>query len=95
MAAMNEMIRVVRADYYPPESEVGPSGQGGIVATELEWIDVQWGVQGEDLVTISVSNECRGDDVYSYEFDVTFDEAERLITKLAEATRRVREAQRQ
>jgi hypothetical protein len=76
-------MAVQGARYYPPETEVGPDGQGGIVDLAVSDMRATDDVN-DGLVTLSFAGY-RDNEPFSYEFDCTPDTARDLAVRLLEA----------
>jgi hypothetical protein len=76
-------IPLTRAEYYPPESEVGDE-EIGILDTDVSVIEVSHHVHDVGIVTIGARG-ARDGEVLSFEFDMTSAQARRLSVLLAEA----------
>jgi hypothetical protein len=76
-------MAVQGARYYPPETEVGPDGQGGIVDLAVSDMRATDDVN-DGLVTLSFAGYL-GNEPFSYEFDCTPDSAQGLAVQLLEA----------
>jgi hypothetical protein len=76
-------MAVQEARYYPPETEVGPDGQGGIVDPAVSEVRATADVN-DGLVTLSFAGY-RDAEPLSYEFDCTPDTARGLARQLLEA----------
>jgi hypothetical protein len=75
-------LNVDEGRYYPPESEVGPDGHGGIVELEVTQASVMTAAR-EGLVTLSFGVPAI--DPSSYEFDLTPEDASRFAVALLAA----------
>ena len=79
-------LNVDEGRYYPPQSEVGPDGQGGIVDLDVSHVGATDEVN-VGLTTLSFEGS-RDDEPFSYEFDLDPDTAQRLARQLLEAAGR-------
>jgi len=75
-------VPIEEGRYYPPEAEVADDGSGGILDLALTNAAIDHGVR-DRMVTISFGSDAI--DPYSYEFDLTPDNAWRIAMKLIAA----------
>lgn len=83
-----DQIPLTRAEYYPPEAEVGETEIAEIVLgihdMRATWVDVTPCVYDYDQVTVGARGDIDGDPI-NYEMDLTPDGARRLARRLEEA----------
>jgi hypothetical protein len=82
-AARHGCMAVQEARYYPPETEVGPDGEGGIVDPAVSDMSATDDVN-DGFITLSLAG-CQRHEPFNYEFDCTPGLAHDLAVRLLEA----------